>query len=557
MSAEAGTPLLGDRAWLGRDSPGILGRSPARSFAGLAAVVPLLIFCAHALLFGDWLIDDAGISFAYARNLALGHGLVSQPGVAPVEGFSNPLWTLLIAGLFRLGLFDPSWTPKALGLVLAAAALLVIGHDGSRSGPGGMAALAPLWLSLSTSFVVWSLSGLENPLFALLLAASCAWTRRFVDEPQVPGGELAAGLLAGLIALTRPDGIVLAAAFPLSLGLTSLRRPRWRALAASLLRFAASLWAIVVSYLLFRRAYFGDWVPNTFHAKEKPSLASLLDVAKLQDFLSGIFGGWAWVVVVASMVALGLLSRAGRLAPRHLSLLVHLGLALAAYLMMPADWMGEYRFATGAIVFAYWVVADLFGEAWRTSASPALRVALALVLAAVTADSAVRHAERSADFASYSITPFKRVAAFAGDGYNALAEALGAERPSVLVPDVGGALYYSRLRVYDLVGLCDRTTARTLTRDTAGFHRYVLEEIRPTFIHVHGPWSEWASFHASPLFARDYAPIFEEWTSAESGSGDEPLQGDYVRRDALGAGEDGLARLRRVFLGRGMARARF
>ncbi len=466
-----------------------------------------------------------------------------------MEEFSNPLWTLLIAGLFRLGLFDPDWTPKALGAVLAVATLLVIGHECARSVPGFLPSLAPLWLSLSTSFVVWTTSGLENSLLAVLLAASCAVTRRIVDEPREARWDLGAGLLAGLIALTRPDGIVMAAAFPLSLGLTSFRRRPMRALAAPLLRFTASLAVVVLGYLLFRRAYFGDWLPNTYYAKEKPSVASLLDAAKIQDFLAGIFGGWAMVVVVASVVALALLARARRLAPRHLSLLVHLGLALAAYLVLPGD--------CGAIVFAYWTVAELWGELWRTSASPALRVAVALGIAAVTADSAARHAERSSDFASYSITPFKRVAAFAGDGYNALAEALGAERPSLLAPDVGGALYYSRLRVYDLVGLCDRTTAQTLTRDTAGFHHYVLEEIRPTFIHVHGPWSEWASFHASPLFARDYVPIFEDWSAPSGETPVEPLQGDYVRRDALRAEQGGVARLRRVFLGRGMARARF
>src|SRR5215831_18915345 len=73
--------------------------------AGTAAVLPFALFLAHAWLLRDWLIDDAGISFAYARNLAAGHGLVAQPGSTPVEGFSNPLWTLLVAGIFKLGLF--------------------------------------------------------------------------------------------------------------------------------------------------------------------------------------------------------------------------------------------------------------------------------------------------------------------------------------------------------------------------------------------------------------------------------------------------------------------
>ena len=83
-------------------------RRLARSVLALA----LLVFACHASLLSGWLIDDAGITLAYARNLAVGHGLVSQPGAQPLEGFSNPLWTLLLAGTFRLtGVRE--WIPLA------------------------------------------------------------------------------------------------------------------------------------------------------------------------------------------------------------------------------------------------------------------------------------------------------------------------------------------------------------------------------------------------------------------------------------------------------------
>src|SRR5438093_6967987 len=47
-------------------------------------------------------VDDVFISFRYAGNLVSGHGLVFNPGER-VEGFSNPLWTLLLAALFPRG----------------------------------------------------------------------------------------------------------------------------------------------------------------------------------------------------------------------------------------------------------------------------------------------------------------------------------------------------------------------------------------------------------------------------------------------------------------------
>src|SRR4030081_52180 len=52
------------------------------------------------------LFDDAMISMTYARNLAHGHGLVWNAGHAPVEGYTNFLWTVWMAGIHLLGLPD-------------------------------------------------------------------------------------------------------------------------------------------------------------------------------------------------------------------------------------------------------------------------------------------------------------------------------------------------------------------------------------------------------------------------------------------------------------------
>ena len=80
----------------------------------------MLVFVLHVTLFGRWIADDAGISFAYARNLATGHGLVSQPGAPPVEGYSNFSWVLLMAVFFHIGLFHVVWTPKIVACILTA-----------------------------------------------------------------------------------------------------------------------------------------------------------------------------------------------------------------------------------------------------------------------------------------------------------------------------------------------------------------------------------------------------------------------------------------------------
>ncbi|HPB97137.1 MAG TPA: hypothetical protein PKW66_14560 [Polyangiaceae bacterium] len=73
--------------------------SSARWFVG-GVVVCLAVAHAWSL---RWIADDAFISFRYARNLVEGHGLVFNPGER-VEGYTNFLWTVLLAGAYAIGI---------------------------------------------------------------------------------------------------------------------------------------------------------------------------------------------------------------------------------------------------------------------------------------------------------------------------------------------------------------------------------------------------------------------------------------------------------------------
>src|SRR4051794_35154349 len=83
-------------------------RLPARDRIApqLAALIPLAIATVHLYQIGPQMVDDAYISFRYARNLADGFGLVFNPG-EQVEGFSNLLWTLLLTPFARAGFSLP------------------------------------------------------------------------------------------------------------------------------------------------------------------------------------------------------------------------------------------------------------------------------------------------------------------------------------------------------------------------------------------------------------------------------------------------------------------
>jgi hypothetical protein len=519
--------------------------------AALVAIgLPCVLFLVQAAWLGGWLIDDAGITFAYARNLASGHGLVAQPGQVPVEGFSDPLWMLVIAALFRMGLFDLPAAPKLLSFALVAASFALLARDLDRpGGPRWPAALGPALLASSAPFVIWTSSGLENPLLAALAALSCGLTARALAGER--RRDTAVGLTAALLALTRPEAVLYAAVLPAGL---LLMRPSggsrvWLHRTGAHL---AGLLPPLAGYLGFRRLYFGDWVPNTYHAKDHPALAFLLDREKWLGLLDGTLGPLGLPVTLALAIGLVVLARRGELGARGLSLALHLGVAAVSYVLLPEDWMGEYRFATPFILFLCWSLAEAVrvvhgdGRSGRRLAAAGLALGLA-------AGSAAVHGPRLGEFAARPVVPLESVARYYGHGYNRLADVLDLRGASLLAPDMGGTLLVSQLAVTDLVGLCDRTTARALRSDTTAFHRHVFEVVRPTFIHVHGAWSGWASLHAAPALGTEYVAIRETW-QGES----EPVWADYVRRDALGADPDtALQRLRQAYLAMGMDRLSF
>ena len=87
--------------------------------AAAAVLAALVFFLVRARYYAAWMDDDAFISFRYARNLVRGAGLVYNVGER-VEGYSNFLWTILLAGAHALGVPLPE-TARVLGLTFAVA----------------------------------------------------------------------------------------------------------------------------------------------------------------------------------------------------------------------------------------------------------------------------------------------------------------------------------------------------------------------------------------------------------------------------------------------------
>src|SRR5690242_11752199 len=92
------------------------------ALAGAALVV-------HSLLW-NFVTDDAFISFVDARNLARHGQLVFNLGER-VEGYTNSLWTVLLAGFLTIGL--PAEIMSRLPGAASAVATLFVCADASKS----------------------------------------------------------------------------------------------------------------------------------------------------------------------------------------------------------------------------------------------------------------------------------------------------------------------------------------------------------------------------------------------------------------------------------------
>ena len=204
-------------------------------------------------------LDDAYISYRYARNLAAGLGLVYNAGEY-VEGFTNLSWTLLVAGLLALGV-PVKLAGHALGVMSGVATLAAAAAFVRAGAPRGRslvdAGAVCLLLAFATTLSRWSTSGMETALFTALVTAALA--------AQAHGRLGGATVCAALATATRPEGGLVAAFVLAPAALDVVRGPteeRRRALVCGVGYVAA-----FAALTLFRLSYYGSPLPNTFYAK--------------------------------------------------------------------------------------------------------------------------------------------------------------------------------------------------------------------------------------------------------------------------------------------------
>jgi arabinofuranosyltransferase len=254
-----------------------------RLLRSLPVLVAAMVLAVMGWRFLWFLTDDAFIAFRYVSNLRLGYGLVwNPPPFRPVEGYTSFLWTVLLAGVWRLTGIEPPRSACVLSLLCGQATLALAWRALGRlrlpprlaAGRTALAALALLGICTNRTFLTWLSSGLETQLYNLCLTWWVLEAFGLLGAATGLAWGLRLSSAAALAALARPDGLLaVPATFVGLLAAAAVEEGREGGAARSrngaLRRLALSIAPLlaVPAHLIWRRATYAEWLPNTYYAK--------------------------------------------------------------------------------------------------------------------------------------------------------------------------------------------------------------------------------------------------------------------------------------------------
>ena len=289
--------------------------------------VALIFWVTFRSFFFHQVGDDSFIYFRYVERALAGHWWSWSDHVPAVEGYSSPLWYVLLIASGRAGLAVQSaaqwWGTffsfmTLLGLWRLARLLNVSAF---------LSGVACFLLSINYGMGYWGSSGLETSMYAALLVWACIGIIR----------ERFWLLPVSLIGIARPEGMFLLPAILLAMWIVKREVFPLKHLFACLI--PTLLW------LLLRLFVYHDLLPNTFYAKATGGLFSQIE--------RGVF--YCLPVLLPLLIFWGIWWK-----HRHSSLMIVLGMIsmlMGIVLLGGGDWMFHFRLLVPmyALVFAVYV----------------------------------------------------------------------------------------------------------------------------------------------------------------------------------------------------------
>jgi hypothetical protein len=444
-----------------REVTNILGEMKIKTIWAVLIVLLVALLAVHLRILTG-LTDDSYISFRYSRNLAQGQGLRWNPAGERVEGYTNFSWVLIGA----LGyLLVPDRLPQVmsgLGVFFLLATLWIFFRMLTVQFPGprlrsGAALFLP---AASGPLVLWSTSGLETMMFAMLTAAGFLSLLLHLRTGK-SGYYLQIWIVSLLLFLTRPDGIVFAAVMGFYFLLWEkglFRRER-------LLPFLMVFLLPFLAYNLWRIAYFGDWLPNTFYAKATGGAFNQIRKGAMYvlDFLL------TYILPLVPLVAYGIVRRKrGEPGGNHFRTvcLLFLGSFTAYVVLVGGDYMAMYRFFVPLLPLVYILAAGRFVQATGSGKGAAgwVLLAAAVIVTFLPSTPLDRHVWGGNHTYHYGCYEGYRTEQWYLNRYITIGRLFARMKrsgtDSIVIPAIGAVGYYSGMDVVDYYGLTEPKIAR-------------------------------------------------------------------------------------------------
>jgi hypothetical protein len=463
-----------------------LGGAPLseRVHLALGFLLPSVLLLWNLAKLRPFTIDDAYISYRYSRNFAKGLGLVYNEGER-IEGYTNFSWTLLLGLGIKLGL-DPDIFAKAMGGAAACGVLWAAYQLEARlMRYRSLPAISPWLLASSVPFVGYSVFGLETGFFIFLVLIGTEMIFRENDRGDWRTNWRTAfpwsGLVFGLAGITRPEAPAFLGIPMLFLGL--------RFFAPQNLLRGVLFVAPVGLHMLWRKSYYGGWLPNTLSAKtgnlDGQIKAGLRYVTE--------YAGTVWPALFLALFGLCL---AIILLHRRALCLAAMGLFVAGYtVLVGGDWMPMHRFMAPFEPYAF-IVAGFGARALFDGALDGRRSERAwryvayggLVLAVIVAGGTTYQRGKRFAVGEERILRDEKVFWDSAAGGTAHWMLANTEPGEIGVGDIGYIGYVTDFPILDLLGLVDPVISKLpggYTQKTgAGYVEHVFNKMPRYFVFI-------------------------------------------------------------------------
>ena len=435
----------------------ISGWSSAQIRRALWALIGVSAIAAWIVRFVQ---DDAFITYRYARNLARGNGLVLNPGQR-VEGYTNFLWTVLMAIPEKLGWSAPQFS-MFLGIAIMVLTMVVVFRfarivfEDER-----LALFTVVVLVANMSFLGYGTGGLETMMQTLLVSGVGLASLASQNSTHPVTERVLAGVLGGVACLTRLDSVVIVGSWFVLVLLAQWSSEgdaptadRLRRLLPNALQLGLPMVVVLAPWFAWKLDYYGELLPNTQAAKS---------AGVIIPFLYGVF---YLLCFFASYAAFLLIKRYRAFRkewfanPRARAASIVVGVWFLYICVVGADFM-EFRFVVPVLPILAMFAAFLLNRFRSVRKQVAIITVLLMVSALHRVVPGVAYPVLTFKDLSHwpteSKTSWKAMGEFLADAFPGGPDKAG--QPTIAVEPLGLISYFSDLPVVDMLGLADREIA--------------------------------------------------------------------------------------------------